>query len=102
MPLFRFKCTSCDHEEHKFKPVSCTEIKCSKCEELSIRQLPKTVSSTIYETRDPHTGKQVRKNVESQLRSRSRKHHDKYEVAEKIDKHGMEDAERLGWTKKKK
>jgi hypothetical protein len=31
-----------------------------------------------------------------------RDHHDKYELAEKIDKHGMDDAKRNGWLKKVK
>jgi hypothetical protein len=29
-------------------------------------------------------------------------HHDRYEIEEKIDRHGIDDAIRLGWTKKAK
>jgi hypothetical protein len=100
MALRKFKCESCEHEWSRILKAS--ESTCPKCETPTSAQLPIEVSSTIYETRDKYRGTQVRKNQEQMMRKRMRDHHDKYELAEKIDKHGMDDAKRNGWLKKVK
>lgn len=52
--------------------------------------------------RDSHRGIQLPKNQEARLKERMHNHHDKYEVAAKIDEHGMDEAKRNGWLKKAK
>ena len=50
--------------------------------------------------RDRYRGVQLPKNQEKKMKKRFRDHHKKYEMAEKIDKQGIDTADRLGWTKK--
>jgi hypothetical protein len=40
--------------------------------------------------------------LETELKQRMTEHHDKYELEEKIDKQGLDEAVRSGWTKKVK
>lgn len=35
MPLFKYKCTQCEHEEHKLNKWTVKEIDCEKCGSLS-------------------------------------------------------------------
>lgn len=100
MALRKFSCEKCDHEWSRI--IKNTESECPKCGHVNTAALPVEVNSTIYETRDKYRGTKVRKNQEQMMRKRMRDHHDKYELAEKIDKHGMDDAKRYGWLKKVK
>ena len=81
--------------EEKAKP-------CPQCETLNEPSLPATVSATVYETKDKYRGKSHMKNQDRLMKTRMREHHDRYEVFEKIDKHGMDDARKFGWDKKAK
>lgn len=65
-------------------------------------QVPKKFNSVTMEMRDARTGKRTRKDIEKKLKERSKRHHDKYELADKIDKEGLDTAKRLDWLKKVK
>lgn len=99
MALRKFKCTSCEHEWSRLKVQ---EDACPKCSTQTKASLPIEISSTVYEMRDKYRGSQVKKNQEQKMRKRMNDHHDRYELAEKIDKYGLEDAKRYGWLKKVK
>lgn len=99
MPVFRFLCDSCGTEFMKLLPGKVSVFPCA-CGKDAGAKLPKTNSTVVYDTRDRYHGKKVKRNIEKQLKDRSREHHDRYEVAEKIDRFGMDDAVRLGWLKK--
>jgi hypothetical protein len=75
---------------------------CPKCGTEVTFQLPTEFDTTVYETRDRYRGTKVRKGQEQAMRKRMHAHHDKYEIAEKIDKHGLDEAKRAGWLKKAK
>ena len=73
---------------------------CPKCGAPVKALLPVDISTLTYELRDKARGTQLRKNQEQKMRKRMVEHHDRNELAEKIDKHGMDDAKRYGWLKK--
>jgi hypothetical protein len=73
---------------------------CPECKLSAIALLPTELSTAVYELRDKARGVQLRKNQEQRMRKRMNDHHDRNEVAEKIDKHGMDDAVRNGWLKR--
>lgn len=98
MPLFRFKC-SCGKEYKKIVPRDRLEVKCT-CGKKAKRSLPSEAHSTVYDTASRYHGKKAKKGIAKQLKERSRVHHDRYELEEKIDKYGIDDAITHGWTKK--
>lgn len=100
MPLYNMVCANCTNKAEVIAKRD--EVIICDCGSEMERQLPTTVSTTTYETKDPRTGKQLKKNLDQQLKKRSSEHHDRYEIAEKIDKHGMDDAQKFGWIKKYK
>jgi putative FmdB family regulatory protein len=101
MPVYTFKC-ECGNEFKKLlKKKEDTNI-CQECGKSAEMQLPSTSNSITYEAKDKYQGKQIRKDLDTQLKDRMTQHHDKYELEEKIDKHGMNDAEKHGWLKKVK
>jgi hypothetical protein len=99
MALRKFNCESCQHEWSRLKV---TEDTCPKCGKASKASLPSEGSTAVYETRDRYRGAQIRKGQEQRMKKRMNDHHDKYELAEKIDKYGMDDAKRYGWLKRQK
>lgn len=52
--------------------------------------------------RDAHRGVQLPKNQEKRMKERFNNHHNRHELAAKIDEHGMDDAKRNGWLDKVK
>jgi hypothetical protein len=101
MPMFRYECSKCGHQENIL--VRPNQIyKCPADHTIMYRMLPSNISSTTYITGDTHRGTQVKKNLNKQLKERMTKHHDKYEIEEKIDKYGTDDAQQHGWFKKRK
>lgn len=101
MPVYLFECPNCfsDHKKIfsiKERPSS---IQCP-CGGQAEFKLSSSSSAQVMETRDPNTGKQVVRGIEKSLKERSAKHHDEYELQEKIDKHGLDTATRHGWLKK--
>jgi putative FmdB family regulatory protein len=101
MPSFKYICKECGHS---YKDLAKHDelIKCPKCGHENTPSLPSEMSSAVMQTLDPNRGKQVRKGVSAELKDRMNRHHDRYEVAEKIDKHGIKDAVRNGWVNKAK
>lgn len=99
MALRKFKCQACGHEWSRLKVQ---EASCPKCSTSNKALLPVEISSTVYEMRDKYRGSQVKKNQEQKMRKRMNDHHDRYELAEKIDKYGLDDAKRYGWLKRQK
>ena len=100
MPLRKFECSKCPTRWDRI--IKGSEDKCPNCGALTKTELPKELNTMVYELRDKHRGTQLRKNNEQKLRKRMNDHHDRNEVAEKIDKHGMDDAVRNGWLKRMK
>jgi hypothetical protein len=100
MALRKFKCNKCQTEWSKL--MTGTGSDCPNCGLSAVALLPVEISSTVYEMRDKYRGSQVKKNQEQKMRKRMNDHHDRYELAEKIDKYGLEDAKRYGWLKRQK
>jgi predicted nucleic acid-binding Zn-ribbon protein len=100
MALRNYKCESCEHEWKRIQQG--TYSACPKCGLVNIAALPTEINTLTYEMKDKHQGKQLRKGQEQKMRKRMNDHHDRNEVAEKIDKHGMDDAQRHGWLKRMK
>lgn len=98
MALRNYKCKNCTHEWKRIQQADNAD--CPKCGLVNIALLPTELNTLTYEMRDKYTGKQIRKNQEQKMRKRMNDHHDRNEVAEKIDKHGMDDAVRNGWLKR--
>lgn len=104
MPVYTYICNSCSNEEQRLLSMKerTTLQTCSKCGEALEQKLPTNVESFSYEIRDPNRGKQLRKGIEKDLKARNRAHHDKYEIEEKIDKNGLDEARNQGWLRKLK
>ena len=101
MPIYNYKCSKCSKSTQKLQKAPQEAIECSECGYWADFQLPSTTNSTTFETKDPYRGKQLKKNVQAQLRERMSNHHDSgSEIIEKIDKYGIEEADRNKWTKK--
>ena len=98
MSLRKFDCPKCAHTWDRI--ITGVKATCPNCGLESSALLPTEVNSTTYEMRDKYRGTQIRKNQEQIMRKRMNDHHDRNEVAEKIDKHGMDDAVRNGWLKR--
>ena len=101
MPIFNYNCNNCGHSERKLTKKD-SSVDCEKCGTKMERKLPVELSSETLEMRDRYRGIQLPKNQEAKIKKRMRLNEEKYERAEKIDRQGIETAERLGWTKKKK
>lgn len=101
MPIYTYKC-ECGHEFKELLSKKEDTKVCQKCGENAKYQLPEIGNSVTYEAKDKYRGKQVKKGLENQLKERMVEHHDRYELEEKIDKHGLDEAVRSGWTKKVK
>ena len=102
MPLFTMVCTKCKREaEHLVRAKESVQCSCGNPEPME-RKLPTTVSTRTLELKDPRRGKLLPKNLDRQLKKRLNEHHDKYEVAQKVEEHGMNDALKFGWVKKYK
>lgn len=103
MALYTYKCPKCNEEQ---KVLCSVEDKPSslpcKCGENAEYQLPSTGNSITYETKDKYQGKQTKKNQETQMKERMHQHINEYELAERIDKYGLNEAERTGILKKVK
>lgn len=101
MPLYTFICPNCGREEQRITHHDTHSVPC-QCGETMHRQLPKKISATSYETKDARRGVQHPKGLNGQLKKRMRDHHDKYEIEEKIDNHGVDAMKKFGWDKKRK
>lgn len=101
MPLYTYHCESCLKETRKL--ISLKErtetIEC-ECGQQAKYQLPTIGDTTIYEARDKHRNKQLPKGHDQRMRKRMNDHHDRYEIEEKVDKYGLDDAKKFGWDKK--
>lgn len=101
MPMFTYACSECGYiYEELAKPAE--KVPCPSCKTENAPNLPTGIASVVMETRDSYRGKQVKKGNEQQMRDRMVKNHDRYEVAEKVDKYGLDEAKKHGWLKKAK
>jgi hypothetical protein len=96
MALWIYYCPECNSEFKKISTDVHETVPC-KCGGEAILQLPSNISTDVMEMRDKVRGKQVKRNFEAKLKKRMKDHHDKYEIQEKIDKYGLDDAIRNGW-----
>lgn len=103
MPIYTYLCKTCGTEERKLIAGSQrTETLPCQCGALKDYQLPTVGYSEVLETKDKDRNKQVRKNLDKELKKRFNDHHDSVEIFEKIDKHGLDDAKKHGWLKRAK
>lgn len=100
MPIYNYTCPNCNAGFKKLVKNQTIQVACGDCGAIAERALPTNVNAVVMETRDAYRGKKVVKGIEQTLKDRSVKHHDKYELAEKIDKFGMNEATERGWLKK--
>ena len=101
MPMFHYSCGTCDTTKRGLGKRGETR-ECPSCGGIMQPQLPKELNSVTMETKDAYRDVKHFKNQAALLKERNTKHHDKYEIAEKIDKYGMDEAKRHGWDKKAK
>lgn len=103
MPLYTYRCEKCGFEEKILAKTSNGQsYTCASGDGgLMMKQLPSNVNSITYVSGDPYRGTQVKKNLNKQLKERMTKHHDKYEIEEKIDRFGTDDAQQHNWFKKR-
>jgi len=101
MPIYSYVCKTCQHSDKILLSKKEIKVPC-KCGSEMEYVIPSTVESVTYEKKDHYRGVQLPKNNASNLKSRMIRHHDKYEITKKIDEHGLDEAQRLGWTKKDK
>ena len=99
MPVFKYVCPDCGKTHRKIHAIRKESYACD-CGGVAVPELPTTTNSVTYETRDSRRGKQTRKGIDQQLTKRMRDHHNKYEIEEKIDKFGLDEAKKHGWDKK--
>jgi putative FmdB family regulatory protein len=104
MPIYKYTCHKCKNEESKLLSMKerMAPQTCSICNSMMFQELPSGVESVVFEMKDPLRGKQIKKGIEGQLKARNKAHHDQYELAEKIDKHGLDEAKSQGWLRKLK
>jgi len=100
MPIYSYACKNCHLLTKKLYPKPLDKIICEECGGDALFQLPSTISSTTYETKDRLRGKKLPKNQDKLLKKRMKEHHDAYEIEKKIDEHGLQEAQKEGWTKK--
>jgi len=101
MPLYTFKCNDCGRETKKITSSTVGSIDC-ECGNFSFRQIPTSTNTMTYEMKDKHRGTSLQKDLDKKLKKRLVDHHDRYELEEKIDQHGTDDAQKFGWFKKVK
>ena len=99
MPFFNYVCKSCEHRYDELaKPNE--PVPCPKCAVENTPELPSGAEQITLETKDAYRGVKVRKGNEQALRQRMIEHRNKHELAEMIDKHGLDEAKRRGWLEK--
>jgi len=101
MPIFTYSCSKCGNNFRSLTEPG-TEKPCPNCQTVVQQNIPSNCALISYEMKDKRRGTQTVKNVDRKLKKRMADHHDKYEVQDKIDKFGLEEATRHGWTKKAK
>lgn len=102
MPVYNYHCHVCCIEYSDLQKSSDDLSPCPQCERKNESQLPTGGHTVVYETGDKNRNKQVKKNVQKELRERMVNHHDNYELQEKIDRYGYNEAKRHGWLKRVK
>ena len=87
MPVYKFKCKSCQWLFDYLLSLNerDSDIKCPKCRNDSVR-IRLGASNSVYETANKYRGKQIRSNIKKILRDRS-KNHTKSIAGELIEKH---------------
>lgn len=101
MPVRNYQCIDCGFPYRKLLQQGAdVKVECPECKTFNEPELVSAVSATVYDTKDKRRGVKHMKNQEGLMKKRMREHHDRYELAEKIDQHGMNDAKRYGWLKK--
>lgn len=99
MPLFRYKCAECKEEFEKILIRKESSIKCV-CGKEAMLSLPRNTNAMVFDTTDKRRGVKVRKNQTKKLKQRFNDHMRRYELEERVDKYGIDEAIRNGWTKK--
>lgn len=102
MPVYTVHCGECDTSYRDLIKPNTSSV-CPNCGATNHdHQTPSGGHTQVMETADKSRNIKIRKNNERKLRDRMNKHHDEHELVDKIDKHGINDAEKFGWLKKSK
>jgi len=100
MPIFAYRCDKCEKTLFRLFKKRELFIEC-ECGEQAAIQLPKNIDTMSMEIKDKNRNVVVQKDLDKKLKERMNNHHDESdEILEKIDKYGLDDAEKHGWTKK--
>lgn len=100
LPVYSYSCSCGNTFKDLKKPKE--QSKCSKCGTMVSQSIPSNGMTVIMESLDPTRNVKTRKGVQAQIKDRMTKHHDQYEIADKIDEHGIKDAVKHGWVRKGK
>lgn len=102
MPKYNFKCSECKNETLIFT-IDKDNYEIPVCDSCN-KPMKKGISKPkpiIKKQRDKVRGKNVKENVNEDLKKRSHEHFVEYEMPDLIEKYGRKTAERLGWVDKK-
>lgn len=99
MPLFSYYCIGCDKTFKRLLKDRKESVICS-CGDHLTPELPTSLNAVTKELKDPYRGVSHVKGLKQQLTKRMNQHHDSYEVAQKIDEFGVDDAKKHGWDKR--
>jgi putative FmdB family regulatory protein len=99
MPIYSYKCDKCNKIIKKLQKTPSETLPCPCGAGRASFQIPSTASSTTLETKDKYRGKSLPKNQDKLLKKRMKEHHNAYEIEEKIDRHGLKEAQKEGWDK---
>lgn len=103
MPLYKFRCNKCNRA---FQSVvdyeSRDSITCQACGgsvKLLYGELTTGGEVEVYDVAIPHLNKKTRRGLNDILEDRWYRHKLKHDVAEHVEKHGLNNAEGLGLVK---
>jgi len=103
MPLYGYKCSSCNWSSDLIKRSIDDRdkvFKCKECDKPCKRVIGSPLGAVVTEqpTKEAkYKGKSVRKGVNDELKKRSHEHFVEHEMDDLIQKHGVKHAKRVGW-----
>lgn len=102
MPIYRFICEECDHEEELFV-VDRKNYDIPECENDhgEMKKAPAAPFKGVITEKDKTRNKNVKRGITDQLKKRSHEHFVKNEMPDLIKKYGPKQAEEFGWIDKK-
>jgi len=103
MPLYRYKCSSCNWQSDLIKRTideRDNEFKCRECDKECKRMIGAPLGAVVTEqpTKEAkYRGKSVRKGINEELKKRAHSHFVRNEMDDLIQKYGVKHAKQVGW-----